>query len=227
TVRMLLVPARYAPDRNARADVVRRMLERIRALPQVTAAASIHFLPLSGMDAGFSVISDGYFHTMGIPLIAGREFGSGDRPGSTPVAVINRTAARILYGDENPIGKQLAVEWDGPPQAEIVGVAADSRFDEMKALPEPYVYLPNAQHPSLWCGLVIRTTGNPTAVIAAVRDAIRAADPQQGVMETSTMEQRITDSIAQPRLQTVLMAAFGFLALVLASLGIYGVLAYA
>jgi len=134
---MLLVPAKYGANLNARAAVVEQMLAKIRDIPQVSAAPSIHFLPLNGigsgsgvyradrpapqpgsmLGAGFSVISDGYFHAMGIPLIAGREFDSRDRPSSTLVAVISRSAARMLYQDENPIGKQLMVSWNGPPQA--------------------------------------------------------------------------------------------------------------
>jgi putative ABC transport system permease protein len=247
TVRMFISPGKYGADLNARAAVVEQMLAKIRALPQVTAASSIHFLPLGGTGsgsgvyradrpapapgtmpgAGFSVISDGYFHTMGTPLIAGREFDSHDRTGSKLVTVINQAAARILYPGENPIGKQLMVEWSGPPQAEIVGVAADSRFDGIQAQPEPFIFLPNAQRPSLFCGLVVRTAADPTTTIGAVREAIRGVDPEQGILETSTMEQRVADSVAQPRLQTILLGAFGVLALVLACIGIYGVLAYA
>ena len=247
TMRMLLVPAKYGSDLNARAAVVEQMLSKIRALPQVTAAASIHLLPLGGIGsgsgvyrgdrpppapgtgrgAGFSVISDGYFRAMGIPLIAGREFDNRDRMGAPLVAVINQAAARVLYGDEDPIGKQLMVDWNGPPQAQIVGIAADSRFEEMQVEPEPFIFLPNSQRPSLFCGLVVRTVGDPITMTSAVREAMRSVDPQQGVLETSTMEQRITNSVARPRLQTILLGSFGVLALVLACIGIYGVLAYA
>src|SRR5262249_51170959 len=142
TLRMLLLPAKYGPSVNARATVVEQMLEKIRALPQVASSSSIHFLPLGGTigsgsavyradrptpapgfmpTAGFSIVSDDYFRTMGIPLIAGREFDRRDRGNSPQVAIINQAAARMLYPDENPIGKQLVVVWSGPPQAEIVG----------------------------------------------------------------------------------------------------------
>lgn len=247
TLRMLLAPAKYGPDLNARAAVVDQMLAKIRALPPVRAAASIHFLPLSGIGsssgvyradrpapqpgsmpmAGYSVISDEYFHAMGIPLLAGREFDSRDRSGSKLVAVINRAAAQMLYPGENPIGKQLLVSWSGPPQAEVVGVSADSRFESLQAPSGAFIFLPNSQRPSLFTGLVVRTDGDPLLTATAVREAIRSIDPEQGVLETSTMEQRIADSVARPRLQTILLGAFGILALVLACIGIYGVLAYA
>ena len=230
TIRMLLVPAKYGPDLNARAAVVEQMLERIRALPQVTAAASIHLLPLSGIGsgsgvsradrpapapgtgtgAGFSVISNGYFHAMGIPLLAGREFEERDRMGAPMVAIINQTAARMLYQTEDPIGKELMVDWTGPPKAQIIGVAADSRFEGMEPAPDPVIFLPNAQRPSLFCGFVIRTSDDPVRMIAAAREAMRGVDPQQGVLKTSTMEQRIANSVARPRLQTILLDHLGF-----------------
>ena len=247
TMRMLLLPAKYGANPNARAAVVEQMLEKIRALPQVTAAASVHFPPMSGIGsgsdveradrpapppgtghgAGYSVISEGYFHAMGITLIAGREFDEHDRMSAPMVAMINQAAARMLYPNEDPIGKELMLDWDGPPRAQIVGVAADSRFEGMEDQPEPFVFVPNAQRPSLFCALVIRTAGDPAQMTAAVRGAMRSVDPAQGVLETSTMEQLIASSVAQPRLQTILLGSFGFLALVLACIGIYGVLAYA
>jgi hypothetical protein len=126
----------------------------------------------------------------------------------------------MLFPGEDPIGKQLMVSWNGPPQAEIVGVAADSRFEEMQKQPAPFVFLPNARRPNLFAGLVVRTTGEPLRMIAAVREATHRVDPDQGVLETSNMEQRIADSVARPRLQTFLLGAFGVLALVLACLGV-------
>jgi predicted permease len=177
--------------------------------------------------AGFSIISDGYFQTMGIPMAAGREFDSRDRSGAPLVAVINQAAARMLYPGENPIGKTLMVVWNGPPQAQIVGVVSDHRFEGIQVNPGPFIFLPNAQRPNLFTAFVMRTTGDPLSVIGAVREAMRKVDADQGVLETTTMEQKMSDSVARPRLQTALLGAFGVLALVLACIGIYGVLAYA
>ncbi|HLH39148.1 MAG TPA: ABC transporter permease, partial [Bryobacteraceae bacterium] len=247
TLRMLLVPAKYGRDPYTGAAAVERMLESIRELPRVIAASSIHLAPMGGVGsasgiaradrptnapgfghgAGYSVISEGYFHTMGIPVLAGREFDQRDRRDAPPVAVINQSAARMLYPGEDPIGKELALDWSGPPRARIVGIVADSHFDGVASRPGPFVYLPNAQYPTLLCTLVVRTAGDPAGMLAAIRDAVRGVDPDQGILETSTMEQRMAGSVARPRLQTILLGSFGFLALVLACIGIYGVLAYA
>ncbi len=242
TFRMLLLP-KSAPRRGA---VMQQILERVRALPQVTSASSIHILPMTGgnsgsdyyrtdrpapapgagIGGGFSIISDDYFKTMGIPLLMGREFELRDRLGSPSVAVLNQLAARQIFPGENPIGKRLNVFWNGEPEAEVVGVVADMRHDALGVEPYPTVFLPNAQRPNTFNALVVRTKGDPGAIVAAVKEQVRAVDPNQGAAEIKTMEELAAQSIARPKAQATLMGVFGLVALALACVGIYSVVSY-
>ena len=163
---------------------------------------------------------------MGIRILAGRDFEDRDRAESPPVALLNESAVRLFFPGEDPIGKRLRIEWSGPPEAEIVGVAADIRHGGLHWKPDPCLFLPNAQRPNLLAALVVRASGDPAALVAAVKEQIRAVDPEQGVSQIQTMESVVADSIARPRLQTVLLGAFAGVALVLACVGIYGVISY-
>jgi putative ABC transport system permease protein len=245
TFRMLLVPSKYG-DTTRRAAVIQQMLERVRSLPLVSSASSIHVLPMGGGNSGssyfrldrpkpplgggffaeFSVVSEDYFQTMGISLQAGRDFDIRDRLGSTSVVIMNRAAARQTFPDENPIGKRLSVFWNGDPQAEVIGVVGDTRFDTLGTEPIPTLFLPNAQRPNLANALVVRVKGEPSALVAAVKEQMRAVDPDQGTFEIKTMEELTAQSIAQPKVQATLMAVFGLVALVLACVGIYAVVSY-
>jgi predicted permease len=224
------------------------MLERIRALPMVSSASSIHLLPLSGGQSGsgyyrtdrprstigsgpggdVSIISDGYFRTMGIAITAGREFEPRDRRGSPPVAILNQAAARMVFPGENPVGQQLQVDWPVYPRpvVEIVGVAADVRHNGLDLKPAPCLFMPQAQAPSAMASLVIRTASDPAAAIAAVKEQVRAVSPSQGVQDVTTLEQLISSSLARPRLQVILMAIFGVVALALACVGVFAVVSY-
>ena len=247
TVRMMLVFNKYARDLPRRAGVVEETLERIRALPQVISASSIHILPMLGTNSGsgyyradrpapepgsgtggeVSVVSDRYFRTMGIPMLEGREFDrSRDRMGGPGVAILNRAGARTLFPGEDAIGKRLKVSWSGATDVEIIGVAADMRHDELAVEPQPTLFLCNMQAPSLYAALVVRTRGEPMAAAAAVKEAMRQADPDQGIGEMQTMQQVMGASIAAPRLQSMLMTIFGALAMILACVGIYAVISY-
>src|SRR5262249_46372906 len=109
---------------------------------------------------------------------------------------------------------------------EIIGVVRDIRHAELQSKPEPCVFLANSQVPSYRASLLVRTAGDPVSLIAAVKEQIRSVDPEQGVAQVETMEGLIAESVARPKLQTLLMGAFGVIALVLACVGIYGVIAY-
>jgi putative ABC transport system permease protein len=162
---------------------------------------------------------------MGIPLISGRDFDARDQLKSPAVALINETAAKQFYPGEDPIGKRLKIWWN-IPEVEIIGVARDIRHAELQSKPEPCVFLANSQVPSYIASLLVRTSGDPLAMIGAVKEQIRSVDPEQGVAQVETMEDLIAASVARPKLQTLLLGAFGVIALVLACVGIYGVIAY-
>ena len=243
TVRMLLLPAR---DRAIHAEFVNDALERARALPGVVAAGSIARLPMDGANTGswyyradrpeppagerpggdISLVTPGYFAAMGIPLRKGRDFTTADRIGSPHVAIVNETAARTFFGDEDPIGRRLAVSWNDAREVEIVGIVGDIRHGRLQQKPAPCLFMPNAQQPFPFAAIVIRTTGDLAALAPVVRAEIHRLDPDQGVSDIQTMEQIVGNAKAQPRMQTLLLAAFGAVALMLTSIGIYGVLAY-
>jgi putative ABC transport system permease protein len=251
-VRMLLVPARYL-DPIRRAGFVDSVLERLRALPGVQSASSIHALPLTGIGSGtyyyradrptpspgerpggdVSVVSTAYFGTMEIPVIRGRDFDRRDGFNAPFVAVINRTLAREFFGDEDPLGKRLVVGWGtagrsmtDDPTVEIVGIVGDVHHSGLQEKPAATVYLPHDQWPNFLAVLVIRTTGDPEAIAASVRGVVHGIDPDQGILQTDTVAQVIADSVARPRLQAVLMGSFGVLALILACGGLYGIISY-
>ncbi len=243
--RMFFMPAKYT-DSQRRAAATQQILDRVRALPMIAGAGTIHLLPLSGAQSGsgyyrtdrpvpapgsgstadISVISDDYFRTMGIAMVAGREFDKRDRLGAPPVLILNRAAAQEIFPNENPIGKRLNVSWQGPPESEVIGVSADIRHNGLEHDAYPTIFLPNGQRPNLFTFLLVRTRGDNASAIAAVRQQIREADPDQGVSDIKTMTDVMADSIARPRIQAALLGVFGMVALALACLGIYAVVSY-
>lgn len=246
TFRMRLLSGNDGKIFEHRAAVVREVLDRIRRLPGVISASSIHMLPLCCGNSGsgyyrtdrpapppgtlsggdFSVISDDYFRTMGIPLLAGREFDLRDRKGSPEVAILNQTAVEQIFPGEDPIGKRLKFSGYFDPIVEVVGVVRDIRHHGLEIPPEPCLFLPQSQQPSGLASLVIRSSGDPRALIPAVKEQMRGVDPSQGTQDIATMEQVLSDSVARPRLQVTLMCIFGVVALTLACVGIYAVISY-
>ncbi len=245
TMGMFTSPAKYSDD-HKRADYFTRILEQIRDVPGVKAAGSVHFLPLEGAtsgscftrsdegqpvpstspDADFLVISPGYFQTMGTPLLSGRFFDARDRFGTRSVIMVNQQFVRRFLADRNPIGQRLNVCWTVKSPAEIVGVVADARQTELQTAPKPTIFVDNLQAPMYFANLVVRTTGDPMRMTRAVEAAIHRTDPDQPLTHIETMEQVFSESVAQPRLQLVLLVVFGGIAALLAIVGIYGVIAY-
>jgi predicted permease len=245
TLQMLMNPGKYR-ERPASVSFLRAVLDEIRSTPGVISASTVHFLPLSGVAStssvsredrpqpprdqlrGYpvSVITDGYFSTMGIPL-SGRDFGAGDGLDAPAVVIVNRSLARQLFPDESPIGKRVRVGYSPRTESmEIIGVAGDVRTSTLDREPGPAVYIAHAQEPSLFASLVVRTQGTPASGVAAVRRAIARIDPEQGVSRVQALETLIANASAKPRVQAGVFGMFGILALVIAAVGLYGVMAY-
>ena len=245
------LPPHHVPVEGRR-QLYARIVERLRALPGVAAVAAINELPLSGgiwvsgweaegrpklrpadvapVDA--RIVTAEYFAVMGIPLRRGRLFAAGDVHGGAPVAVIDEAMARVFWPGEDPIGKRIR-GWNAKPQADdpefpwttVVGVVGSVHYDSLEAKPRIELYRPMAQ-PS-WLSpamtFVMRLAGDPLALAAAARGAVRGLDPGQPIAGVRTLEQVVAGSVAPRRFALLLLGMFAALALTLAAVGVYGV----
>jgi predicted permease len=165
-----------------------------------------------------------YFTTMGIRVLRGRGFTAGDGPGAPPVVVVNETMARQLFGGEDPIGKRLRFGTDSGPWSTIVGVIGDVRHSGLEAKPAPEVYVYYLSGPPVNPFLVLRTTGDPSSLVGAVRAQIQSVDREIATYDIRPMTEVRSESVAQRRFILLLVGAFGILALVMAAVGVYGVM---
>ena len=231
-----------------RAEFVHQTLERIAALPAVRAAGMTSSLPLQspiGADhaaytvegrplpqgqepkAHAAVVTGGYFATLGIALRHGRVFSADDRAGATPVVVINESMARRLWPGEDAVGKRFTVSFMGPPVTrEVIGVVGDVRQEGLDAEPQPGLFLPHAQVPTGAITFTLRTAGDAGALLSAVKREIWAVNPALPVSSEATMEQLLDASLRERRFHLTLLGAFAAVAIVLAAVGIYGVVSY-
>jgi putative ABC transport system permease protein len=242
TVSLNLPNTRY-PDRDKRAAFLQSMLEHVEVLPGVTSAGISNMLPLGGEGgnnliapegsklplmerplADIRQVSPDYFRTLGIPLRTGRFFGERDR--SHNVALISPLTAERLWPGQNPLGKRFHVGGDQSPLNEVVGIAGDVRGVSLNKNPSATVYLPYWQRNFNQASLAVKTAMEPLAASSAIRAAIRAVDPELPVPAFRTMDEIVTESVVQRRFQMTLVLLFGLTALLLASLGIYGVVSY-
>jgi putative ABC transport system permease protein len=225
----------------------RELVRRVEALPEVRSAALVSTLPFSSFDTRGAAIegrdlgrdqrpdpdsyfvSAGYLQAMGIAVREGRGFTSADNEKATLVALVNETFARQVWPGESAIGKRISIS-TGPNSAnvwrEIVGVVGDVRHYALDQPPRMQLYLPHTQFPTTAMTLVVHSPASPAPLTAAVRQQIRELDPGIAAFAISTMENLISDSVAVRRLAMSLISLFGGVALVLASVGIYGVIAY-
>ena len=177
-------------------------------------------------NADHRVVSPKYFELMGIPIVRGRAFTAYDRADAPAVAIINETTARRYWPNEDPIGKRLAFGYYQWRWCEIVGVVKDIKHYGLDRPSEPEMYFPQVQEPSPFMVLDVRAASDPKQLAAAVQNQIWAVDNDQPVSNIRTMDQLFSASLSERRFQMVLLGIFGILALILAAVGIFGVMAY-
>jgi putative ABC transport system permease protein len=177
---------------------------------------------------GVHWVTDDYFKTLRVPLKSGRVFEQRDTRSAPKVIIINETAARKLFPGENPVGRRIGVGQGGfADGAEIIGVVGDQRFRTMEAPPEADAYISYNQSMRRYGHLYLRTSGEPTALASAIRREVRRLDPNLPIYDVQTMEQRVGAATARTRVTGLMLALFATVALLLALVGIYGVVAYA
>jgi len=249
TFNLALPEAKYGSS-DASTRFVAAYVERLNGSPGVTAAAAAFGLPLtdgfgasssftrpgeidsaSSPSLGMRIVTPDYFKTMKIPVRAGRVFNARDDAVNPEVAVINEEAARRYWPGEDPIGKELhlgvrLVRGVRSGQKTIVGIVGDVKFGALDAATPPEVYLPHAQHPVGDLTIAVRTTGEPLSIGPTARAALAGMDRELPMADIHTMNDLIGQSIAERRFVMLLIAAFAALAVMLAAIGIYGVLAY-
>ena len=186
------------------------------------------FTPENRVEVPVDSITPNYFSVMRVPLVSGRFFDSRDVDGATPTVIINETMARQFWPGEDPIGRRMkyGTSDSNAPWMAIVGVVRDTRRTGVDAVVRPETYLPLAQSPSGGMTMVVRTSGDPSTAINALRSAMRSIDPAIPLFATRPVSELVGDMTAQRRLNTLLLSVFGIVAAVLAAVGVYGVLAY-
>jgi putative ABC transport system permease protein len=246
TAEFRLPASKYGND-TVIAQFAEQALERIRAVPGIRSAALLGSVPLSGNWATTSYlpegqappadgvppttqvnfVSEGFFGTMGMPVLRGRDFTPADRAGSAPVALVGEELARRAWPGRSPIGERLRVL--GPPEfvATVVGVVGNVRQFTVSEPPTPQLYLAKAQNPGIFSSVVARTDGDPDALGDALLGAIWSVDPDQPVWKIRSMESLVARDLAPQRFTAVLCGSFAALALLLAMVGVYGVMSYA
>ncbi len=243
----VLLPRNKYPEGPQISSFYDQLLERLRALPGVEAAGAIDAIPLGGggnvlafsiegrpapppeqvVDAEAYAVSPGYFATFGIPLTRGRDFSDRDGSGTPGVTIINETMASRYFPGEDPIGRRISLA-DGQtgPWLTIIGVVKDVKHIDLSAPPYPQMYGSYRQNPARILSLVARTRGPAAGSAPAIRELVKSLDRDLPLAKVTTMEEVLADSIARPRFNAFLISIFAGVGMLLAGVGIYGVISY-
>jgi macrolide transport system ATP-binding/permease protein len=234
----------YKPE-QARA-VLGEIRERVGALPSVEAVSTAQLVQLGFGDirrpivragetapddpeqyVGYNVVGASYFRTVGIPLLAGREFADTDAPAGSRVAVVNEALANRLWPGENPVGKRLQLPLKEPgPEIEVVGVATNGKYQSLAEETKPFLYLPLSQESRPSVTFLVRSSGSPESLAGPIRHELRALDSNLPAYAMLTLDEYLGRQTRQPRTTSTLLAVGSLLALSIAATGVYGVLAY-
>ena len=229
-------------------DYYRRVLNSLREVPAIESVAAVTALPMSTIGSDFTrpywpeharpegkpvseasirMATPGYFGTLGLPLIAGREFTDRDDADAPRVVIINQKLARNAWGTENPVGRNLVLDYQrGPYPYEVVGVVRDARHDGPRSEPVPEIFIPHSQNPYLVMNVIARTTLDPVAVAQTARAYALRVDPDQPVHSVTTMDQLLGDAVQLDRFAMLLITLFAVAGLITAAGGVYALLAY-
>jgi putative ABC transport system permease protein len=248
-----LLVLRIAPDvtryRGQRViDYYGRVLDSLRELPGVASVAAVTLLPMSTIGSDFyrpywlegarpdgnampqanvRMATPGYFGTLGLPLVSGREFSAQDVADAPQVIIINESLARNAWTDQDPVGRTLILDYGGGASARlVVGVVRDAKYDGPRSDPAPEIFIPHAQNPYLVMNVVARTTIDPVALAQTARARALKVDPDQPVHSVTTMTRLLEDTMQEDRFAMLFIALFAAAGLVTAATGVYALLAY-
>jgi putative ABC transport system permease protein len=244
TANLTLSSVKYAEPQQ-QALFFQQFLESVKTVPGVEAAAIVNNAPLTGdgTNGGIkiegrtdppdqqpvaekSIISPEFFSVMRTSLLRGRVFTEQDNMSAAPVAIINESLARRYFAGENPIGRRIDFNWDTKGTQEVVGIVRDIKQYGLDLPTAPTIYVPHSQRPDSGMTVVVRSSLDPASLVGAMRQQLLALDKEQPLAQVRTMQQVVAESTAQRRVMVMVSALFGALALLLAALGLYGVMAY-
>jgi len=248
TILVSVNPGLFGYEKEQGRDFYRRLAERVRGMPGVESASFINWMPLGdssnswgpvypaekgvppvgeGLEAFSQIVAPGYYKSMHIPLLEGRDFDEREREGITPESVIiNETLAKRLWPNESAVGKQMGLGRDLKDALMVIGVARDSKVKTLGEQPRNLMYVSVDQTYAGRMNLVVRAPGGGGGVVDGVRQAVKEIDPRMPVFKVTTIEQHLTWAFWAQNMAAALATAFGLLALALAAVGIYGVVSY-